>query len=289
MTGRAAAAALTLAALNVALHGQAPVFRAEVRLVEVYFTVQDKKGTYIDGLTSNRFRVLDDGTPQAIERFETEATELSCAVLLDTSGSMRLALPAIKNAVSRFLDDLRPADAVAIYAFDSTLHVVADFTTDKAAAKRAMQRTRAAGGTALYDAIVQAATEVARRNGNKVVLVFTDGSDNASALRPGAVSRSARKTGVRLYTIAEGGALKSTPLMALLRQIASSSGGLSYEAKKPEDVAGIFSHIVSDMKHMYTITYKQPAATLARWRKIEISVLPAPEYAVRGKEGYFPD
>lgn len=64
------------------------VFKSNVRLVEVYASVFDQKGRYLDGLTRDRFSLVDDGTPQPIVAFEGETKEVSCAILLDTTGSM---------------------------------------------------------------------------------------------------------------------------------------------------------------------------------------------------------
>ena len=154
--------------------------KVNVRLVEVYATVLDHKGKYVDGLKKDDFRVLEDGKPQKISSFESNSDALSCAILLDTTGSMREALPRVKNSVVRLIDELSPEDAVAIYTFDDHLTVRQDFTTDKAAAKRAVQRTRAEGATALFDAISEASEELAKRLGKKAFIFFTDGDDNSS-------------------------------------------------------------------------------------------------------------
>src|SRR5213594_3935889 len=76
-----------------------PVYKAKVRLVEVYATVFDHKGRHVPDLTSERFEVRDNGVPQSIQAFETSTSELSCAILLDATGSMEEALPVVKNAL----------------------------------------------------------------------------------------------------------------------------------------------------------------------------------------------
>jgi VWFA-related protein len=120
--------------------GQQPptVIKIEVHLVEVYATVYDHKGGYVDGLARDSFQVFDDGESERITNFETSGQSLSCGILLDTTGSMAEALPRVKNSIVRLIDALDPQDSVAIYTFDSHLTIRQEFTTDRTAAKRAV-------------------------------------------------------------------------------------------------------------------------------------------------------
>ena len=125
---------------------QAPevTFRAEARLVEVYATVLDPKGRYMDGLQKTSFRVTDNGVPQRLLRFENTSGDFSCAIVLDTTGSMTKSFPIVRNAISRLIDELRERDWLAIYGFNTGLELLHDFSRDRADAKRALLRTRAA-------------------------------------------------------------------------------------------------------------------------------------------------
>jgi VWFA-related protein len=116
---------------------QEVTFRANARLVEVHATVLDEKGRYIDDLELADFRVAEDGRQQEIVAFEDLGTELSCALLLDTTGSMAGSLPAAKRGVLLLLDELRGSDAVAVYGFNNSVTRLVDFTLDKSAAKQA--------------------------------------------------------------------------------------------------------------------------------------------------------
>src|SRR5713226_8662316 len=91
------------------------LFKSDVRLVEVYASIFDQKGRYLDGLTRDRFALIDNGTAQPIVAFEGETQEVSCAILLDTTGSMARSLPTVKNAVLHLIDEMRPYDWVATY------------------------------------------------------------------------------------------------------------------------------------------------------------------------------
>jgi len=131
------------------------VFRADGRLVEVYATVTDSRGRFADDLTREQFTVTERGAAQPLVAFEPRSSEVSCALLLDTTASMHPALPALKNAALKLIGELRDEDSIAVYSFNETVSELQPFTKDKSAAARAVLRTRALGNTALYDALAR--------------------------------------------------------------------------------------------------------------------------------------
>src|SRR5690348_12490100 len=225
--------------------------KVDVRLVEVYATVLDNHGGFVDGLKVDNFQILEDGHPQKISIFENDADSLSCAILLDTTGSMRDALPRVRNSVVKLIDELGERDSVAIFTFDQQLAVRQDFTTDKDAAKRAVLRTRAQGSTALFDAISEASEELAKRRGKKALIVFTDGADNSSLLTADGAIAQARKVGIPLYAIAEGEATHSSELGKVLNELSENTGGVAYRVKKADEIEEIFQTIASNLRHLY--------------------------------------
>ena len=264
--------------------------KVDVRLVEVYATVFDNKGHYVDGLNRDSFEVREDGRPQSIHTFEANSDGISCAILLDTTGSMTEALPRVKNSVVKLIDELGEHDTVAIFTFDQRLVVRQDFTNDKDAAKRAVLRTRAEGSTALFDALSQAAEEVSKRSGKKALIVFTDGDDNSSVLNANAAVMRATKLGIPLYSVAEGEAMQSPKLKKLLENLSENTGGIAYHVNKLDDIGKVFREIAGALQHLYMIGYKpvgDPAN--ARWRKISLEVKGLTDYKIRAKDGYFPD
>jgi VWFA-related protein len=266
----------------------ATIIKVQVRLVEVYASIHDQKGHFVDGLSRENFQVLEDGKPQQIAAFDSTSQSLSCAILLDTTGSMKEVLPRVKNSIVKLIDELGPQDSVAIYTFDQRLVIRQEFTTDKNAAKRAALRTRAEGATALFDALSGAAQELSQRSGKKVLILFTDGDDNSSALNASAAVARAKKAGVPLYTIAEGEAMHSKNLRKLLDDLSQRTGGAAYEVKKPGEIEQVFHEISEDLRHLYTISYRPPQGKNdGKWRKIELLVKGPKDYRVRAKEGYF--
>jgi VWFA-related protein len=268
----------------------AQTITTRVRLVEVTATVFDGKGRAIDGIPQSGFQILDNGAPQPIFSFESVSGDLTCAILLDTTASMRDALGGVKNGVSGLLDNMAARDTVAIYSFSVAVERLQDFTTDKEAAKRAVLRTRASGSTALFDSIVQVADEISQRPGKKAIVLFTDGADNASRLIADSASRRVLKAGVTLYAVAEGDALNESKLLQQLHTLAEKTGGICYRAHSPKEMGRVFENIQSDLKHMYLFSYKPPSETdETKWRTIQVVVNGFPDYKVRGKQGYFPN
>lgn len=266
----------------------APVFRSEARMVEVYATVLDHKGRPVAGLTRDSFLVTDNGVPQPIVSFESKDSELYCALLLDATGSMSQALPTLKRAVFGLIDDLRPNDLLAVYAFHTSTTLLLDFTRDRESAKQAVLQLRTGGRTALFDAVVQVGLELGRRRGRKALIVLTDGDDNASFLGSDAATTRVRKVGVPLYAVAQGDALLSPKLVQQLKQLAAETGGLAFEARKPDDIGEVFAAIYKDLSQAYLLGYPAPLAENTRWRSIRVSVKGTDDLRIRAKQGYMP-
>ena len=265
------------------------VFRVESRLVEVYATVRDHHGRYLDGLSQDRFQVKDNGQVQPVLAFESNTAKLSCAILLDTTGSMAAILPIVKSSVMHMIDELAPDDSIAVYSFSVGLKRLQDFTTDKAAAKQAVLRSHASGQTALFDAVSELAREIEPRTGKKAIVVLTDGADNASLLTARSAVQRAKKSGIPVYAIAEGDALQSKDLLGEIKEIAETTGGKFHEAHKTSQIDGIFQDISGDLGHTYLLAYKPPSGTDQKWRTIELAVLGEKGVKVRAKEGYLPE
>jgi len=279
--------ALLAAAAPLAAQAPEPLFRTEARLVQVYATVLDDRGRYIDDLRQDRFRIDDNGAPQPVVAFENSATDLSCAIMMDTTGSMVKALPAVKNAMVRLIDEFRDSDWIATYGFDVGLELLQDFTQDKAAAKKSVLRTRAGGETALFDAISRVAGSIAGRPGKKAIIVFTDGDDNASVLSAQRMVDQAKKVGIPVYTVAEGEARESHVLRDQLKELSRLTGGKAYTAKRPQAMSDIFQDITEALRHTYLLAYRPPDVHDGKWRAIQVRLDGLKDYRVRAKEGYF--
>jgi Ca-activated chloride channel family protein len=265
------------------------LFRASSNLVEVYATVTDSHGRYVDDLTAKEFSIVDGGHSQAITAFENHTASVSVALLFDTTGSMEAALPSLKSAALRLLDELRPGDTVAVYGFNDQVAELQPFTADKISAKRAVLRAHATGSTALYDALLRVNHDLADRPGKKVIIVFTDGDDNSSMLTADDVIQRAKTCGVPIYTIAEGEALDSLQLLDQLANMARSTGGRPFVVRRLSDIAPVFQKVSDDLMHGYLLAFQPRASDDHGWHAIKVVLSTAKGHQIRAREGYYPD
>jgi Ca-activated chloride channel homolog len=264
------------------------LFRTNTSLVEVYTTVTDRRGRFVDDLAEKQFSILEQGTPREIQAFETQASPISAAVLLDTTGSMSAALPALKNAALKLIEELRPDDSVAVYSFNTSVSELQAFTTDKDAAKRAVLRTQPFGETALYDALTRVSRDLSGRTGKKVIVLFTDGDDNSSTLTTDIAILRAKAAGVPVFTIAQGEALSHPEYIKQLAEVSRSTGGASFVIRGPNEIAAVFKKVSEDLKHGYLLTFQAPAVEDRSWRTIEVVLPGLKGQQVRAREGYYP-
>lgn len=263
------------------------VFTAVSRMVEIHLTVSSGKRRFIRGLSKNDFQVFDNGEPQEITAFEADDSGISCALLLDTTGSMKLALPTLKRSVLDFIGSLRTDDAVAVYAFSTQLEQLQDFTVNKADVKRAVLSTRAAGATALFDSVFRVMQDFERVSGKKALLVFTDGDDNASVLNARAAIRHAKDIGVPVFAAALGQALEIKVLIRQIHELSQATGGLAFEMKKSSQAGRIFFEISESLRHGYLLAYRPPRPVARAWRTVEVAAPKVRRARVRARGGYF--
>jgi VWFA-related protein len=267
--------------------GNTPIFRAEGRIVEVYATVTDGRGRYIDDLTARQFAILEQGREKPVFAFENHMSSVSVALVFDTTGSMANTLAPLKNAALKLVDELRPTDSVAVYGFNDVVNELQPFTSDKDAAKRAILKTHAAGYTALYDALIRVNRDLSARTGKKVIIVFTDGNDNTSMLTADIAIERAKGRGIPIYTIAEGEALYHAELIGQLKNMAQSTGGTPFIIRQLSDIGPVFEKVSEDLMHGYLVAFQPDPAENYEWRKIEVVLPRSSGFHVRAREGFF--
>lgn len=238
------------------------------------------------GLRRDDFEIHEEGRVEQPEIFESEDSQLSVGLLLDVTGSMEEALPAVKQACLRMLDDLRPQDHGAVFAFSDRFAPVVDFTTDRKAAAAAIRRFTAGGRTALFDALARASMRMAERKGNKPLVVLTDGDDNARALTLDSAMRRAQREAIPVHCIAQGEALRAGKLMDTLEKIAQITGAGSFRLEKVSRVGDVFAEITRDLAASYLLAYR-PRPGSGEWRPIRVQVRTLKDARVRCRQGYF--
>ena len=281
--------------------GQAPdsqkndvyVFKKEVDEVTLHATVVDDHFKPITGLNKNSFTVLEDGRPQKITYFKNEDIPVALGIVIDNSGSMRDKRPAVNAAAINLVRTSNPQDQVFIVNFSEEYFLDQDYTGSVPKLKDALERIESRGGTALYDAVV-ASSDHLKKSGaleKKVLLVVTDGEDNASreSLEQ-ALRRLEEQNGPTIYTIGLLGEEHNKRARRALREMAEDTGGVAFFPKDLSEVNAITSEIAHDIRNQYTIQYK-PTVPQSRggYRTVKVEAQ-APGYKklqVRTRSGYY--
>src|SRR5215831_5796579 len=262
-------------------------FKVDVRMIEVYATVSDSRGRAMTNLHSDDFHVLEDNRPQQIRVFEPQSSAMTIALLVDTTGSMALDLPRVKNAVARLLDAVKPEDSVGLFTFANGLNRLSNFSRDRSTTLKAILKARAAGQTALFDSLAQLSRQISRDAGKKAILLFTDGDDNSSVLSLEASIKSVQRTGVPIYAVLYGRALRDPDLFRRLERISVSTGGIPFKVRDAGEVAAAFARVGQDMQNMYLLGYQSDSNNQDDWRSIKVILPNHPKLKLRAKEGYW--
>jgi Ca-activated chloride channel homolog len=199
---------------------------------------------------------------------------------------MTATLPSLKRAALQLIGDLRPDDSAAVYGFNDRVIEFQPFTTDKSAMKRGVLRAHPAGPTALYDALVRVSRDLMQRHGKKVIVVFTDGSDNSSMLTADAAIFRAKSSGIPIYTIAQGEARQHPALIKGLADLSHATGGAPFLIRKLADIGAAFHQVSEDLMHGYLLAIQPPPAAGKAWNPISVSIPGLKGVTIRARDGY---
>ena len=240
--------------------GQAD-FQVDSTLVVLHVTVTDHKGRFIRELPESDFHVFEDGVEQKIAVFRREESPVAVGLVVDNSGSMRRKIPDVVAASDAFARSSNPQDQMFIVNFNENVSLGLPpgeaFVSDPAKLKAAMLEITARGETALYDAVLSALAHI-RQSAlkKKVLIVVSDGGDNASRHHLQDLLSQLRASNVIVYTVGLFDLYDRDRNPDVLRQIASVSGGESFFPKKIYAVTNVLEAISRDIRNQYTIAYK---------------------------------
>ena len=258
----------------------------DVDVIQVTAVVTDSSGRFVTGLKAGDFKVYENGREQQVTSFAAENIPLELVTAIDVSSSMTSALPDVKRHAGNFLGQLKPADQVTILGFNDKIFVLARRSTDQAARARAISRLAPWGGTALYDAIVNALGILGRQSGRRSLLVFSDGEDQSSHATVESVIQRAEASDATIYVIGQGRSLKATTLQQLMQRLATGSGGRAFFTNQDTKLDAIFEDILADLRHQYVLAYPAPDhARDGEWHAIRVEV-PGRGHTVRARLGY---
>ena len=288
-----------------------------VNLVDVLFTVLNRRNKLVPDLEKDDFKVLDDNQSQAIRYFSKQTDlPLRIGMLLDTSNSIRDRIKFEQDAATSFLFSVirRSRDQAFIMTFDDEPSILQGFTDDTGRLRDEIMATRAGGGTAVYDAIYAACErelshpprppgdqpDVVRR----VMILISDGEDNLSNHTRSEAIEMAQRTSVVIYTISTSTqwiqlsqtnpdklADRKTHLTEgdrILQDLADETGGRAFYPYHVDDLDQSFQDIGDELRNQYSIAYIPSNYTLnGKYHKIRIEVPDHKGYQVRARRGYF--
>jgi Ca-activated chloride channel homolog len=277
------------------------VFRASVDVVPVTAVVRDGRGRSLLSLRRDDFVVLERGRAREIVDFKvSDQGPVSLAVLMDTSGSMRVGrqLEASRAAVEHLLSWVQPAsDEIGLFSFDQELRQEVPFTRDMTEIRAGVQRLDGMGLTSLYDAIAQTAKTLADRpSPRRAVVVITDGVDTSSTLTAAEVSGLASAIDVPVYVIAVLSPLdhpgteyavvdaEASPVATHLANLATWTGGDLLMASAPAHLSQAARDIMMQLRHQYLLAFESARAD--GWYDLDVQVR-RKDAIVRARSGYF--
>ena len=311
-------------ALLLAQEAQRPIFRVKVDMVVLTFTVTDNRSRYINGLKPSDFRILEDGIPQKIATFSegskpavqvladgqtrpivpseeasgpqpgpggTDAlVGTNVFVLFDTSNYMYRGFVYASDAIADFVRGLDRADSVAVYTFSRNLSRTALLTPDRTAAIVGLRKAVAGDDAALYNAMLLTLRDAAKVPGRKVLIVFSNGPDNASMIAPDDVRTVAEDEGIPIYVISTNDVSKDAISGAVFQRISNRTGGKAYFARTWQRQIEAFESIREDLGNSYTVTYYPAPNPNEGFRRISVEITSdaAKRYRVRARPGYRP-
>ena len=275
--------------------------QSQVSLVVLHVSVLNDRSVFVPGLHEDSFHVQEDKVEQKLSVFKQEDVPVSFGLVVDNSGSMREKRPQVNAAALTFVKTSNPQDEGFVVNFndDYYLDTEHDFTSDLAEMKGALEKIDARGSTALYDAVIGSLDHLKKgTRDKKVLLVVTDGEDNASRHSLENVVEQAQRSDALIYTVGvfsdddikhNHRAMKKA--RTALSELATATGGVAFFPESVDDTEAICTQIAHDVRNQYTMAYYPTnAARDGTFRTVAVQVIPprgAGKLTVRTRTGYY--
>ena len=270
------------------------VFKKQVQEVVLHAIVVDDQRRLVTNLDRPAFTAFEDGVPQATTAFHRDDVPVALGIVIDNSGSMREKRDKVNQAVLNLIRASSPRDETFVVNFSQDSYLDQDFTSNVGLLQQALQKVSTKGSTALYDAIVASAIHLKNDNRveRKILLVITDGRDNASQQTLAEAARHLQgENGPTLYAIGLLGDELHQSDSGALKSLAEVTGGVAYFPKSLDEVDEIARTVARDIHSQYTIAYKPTNHSRnAKYRVIEVKAQARGYHnlTVRTRTGYYP-
>lgn len=271
-----------------------PVFKSRSDLVQLHVNVFDGDSDAVPELTKENFLVFEDGRNQEIAFFSSEDVPVAAGLVIDNSSSMISKGRLVVAGAMAFADSSHPEDELFLVNFNERVRLAlpeeAAFTSSRPLLRSRLASRRAGGKTALHDAVIAALDHVEQASHQKhVVIVLSDGDDNASRQTRDEMYERARRSDAIIYTIATndprfGG--DGNP--RVLKRLAEIGGGLAYFPRTEEEVVAAFTEVAENIRRGYSIGYVPTnTARDGTFRKVKVMVRSEGRHlSARCRDGY---
>jgi Ca-activated chloride channel homolog len=270
-----------------------PTFTVGTRLVVLPVSVVDRDGKLVTDLPQKSFKVFENGVEQPIKIFRREDVPISLGIIIDNSGSMREKRQKVETASLDLVRASNPMDEVFIVNFNDDPYLDVPLTSDIKKMEEGIARIDSRGGTAMREAIDGAMTYLKKEGHRqkKVLLVITDGNDNASTISLEKLVNRAQQNEVLIYAIGllnEEERREARLAKRALDSISRDSGGVAYYPKSPAEVDAIALQVAHEIRNQYTIAYSPTIQEMdGSFRQIKVTVNGPGHPQVRTRTGYY--
>jgi Ca-activated chloride channel homolog len=297
MKALAASGASVFLASTFVIAQQVPTFRSQADLVNFGVVVTDKQGTPITGLTADDFEIKEAGKPQTIKFFAAgdleSAPALHVGFLLDTSGSMEEDIKDVRTAAIKFLNKMDRAQDITLVDFDTEVRMARYEQSSYGQLIERIRGRKTDGYTALYDALGVYIGGTAEQDGQKVLIMYTDGGDTRSTLTLNEVLDLLKAADVTVYVVGYLEHQRSSARMQLqmeMSQFSQTTGGLALFPTSVKEVEKMYDKIEREIAARYSLGYTSTdTRTNGAWRTVEIR-LKRPDLKdvkLRTRRGYY--
>lgn len=270
-------------------------FRSDTRLVVLHASVMDSKGNLITNLPKEAFKVYENGVQQQLRMFRREDIPISLGLIVDNSGSMRNRRQKVEAAALAMVKSSNRDDEVMVVNYNDEAYEDVPLTNDLKKMEEGLTRIDARGGTAMYDAISMTADRLKEKGkrDKKVILLITDGNDNASVTKLEDLIRklSSGSSQVVVHIIGileEEDRREARKAKRAIEQIAEATGGLHYFPKDLAEVEKISLQVAEDIRSQYVLAYSPAIQELdGSFRQIKVTANGPNKPTVRTRSGYY--
>jgi VWFA-related protein len=271
-----------------------PRFRsASTELVVLPVVVTDRDGRFIADLPRERFIIYDNGRRQEPTLFTNEDAPVSVALVVDDSGSMRGKLGRVLAGSLAFARWSHPEDELFTFEFNDTVRDALGGRSvkaeERALLEAALKTLVPEGRTALYDALVRALERLeSAAHARKVIVLMSDGADNASRATLDDVLTRARRSNVTIYTIGLFAPGDPDTNAGVLKRLAETTGGDRFLPQSPGPLLQACERIAREIRSGYTIGYPPPDRDgMFHKVRVELDGTDRRRLTVRTRPGYF--